>query len=318
LYRNDFIKKNITINELLKYILEFFFIFLILTSYNNCKEFLQVNGKTVQLEKDFPIANNLNKSYNLNINDTFDIEGTLISTIIPNLSAIYPDNNTEEKKMDILSQSINTTKNEIGPGKTTGQEVFTNINNTANMSSLAQQMTTPITNPSLPNLTDTESNGSDNISDNLVSVLSGIIIESIHNGNPTINEEDSPLDSNMKNNKEIILLSGKWKMEVQDGNITNFDSKFIMITSNGTGFHWHTMNNLKTDEKLFLGSDDSAAINSQLDFVSGSNATKKTADVLLSINNLELIQLTIFDKEISSHFYGFPIYGIIDSIKIKN
>jgi hypothetical protein len=303
----------------LKYILELFFILLILTSYVNCKEYLQINGKTGQVEKDFPAMKNLFKSYNLNINDTFDIEGTLVSNIIPNLSAIYPDNNTKEGKTDNLLQSINTTNKEIGSGKTTEQELFSNTNNTVNKSSLAQQMTTPIMNPSLPNLTDTESNESDNISDNLVSVLSGIIIESIHNGNPTINEEEaSPLDSNMKNNNEMILLSGKWNMEVHGGNITTFDSKFVMITSNGTGFHWHTMNNLKTDEKLFLGNDDSAAINAQMDFASGGNATKKTADVLLSINNLELIQLTIFDKEISSHFYGFPIYGIIDSIKIKN
>jgi hypothetical protein len=320
LHRNDFIKKRITINKLLKYILEFFFIFIILTSYSNCKEFLQTNGETIQLEKDFSITKNSFKSYNLNINDTFDIEGTLVSTIVPDLSAIYHNNNTEEKKMDNVLQSINPTNDEIDSGKTIEQELFANINNTVNQPSLSQQMTTPITNPSLPNLTDIESNGSDNISDNLVSVLSGILIESIQNGNPTINEEDedSPLDPNMENNKEIILLSGKWKMEVHDGNITNFDSKYVMITSNGTGFHWHTINNLKTNEKLFLGNDDSAAIRSKLDFVSGSNTTKKTSEVLLSINNLELIQFTIFDKEISSHLHGYPIYGIIDSIKIKN
>jgi hypothetical protein len=302
----------------LKYTLEFFFIFLILISYYNYKEFLQINGKTIQLEKDLPTNKNLFKSYNLNINDTFSLEGTLISTIIPNISTIYSNINTEEKKIDNVLQPINTTNNASQSGKTIEQELSTNIYNTVNTSSLSQRMTPAITNPSLSNLTDIEPNGSDNISDNLVSVLSGIIIESIHNGNPTIIEEDSPLDSNVKGNKEIILLSGKWKMDVQYGNITNFDSKFVMVTSNGTGFHWHTVNNLKTNEKLFLGKDDSAVINSKLDFVSGSNTTKETADVLLSINNLELIQLTIFDKEISSHFFGFPIYGTIDSIKIKN
>lgn len=302
----------------MKYILEFFFIFLILISYNNCKEFLQINGKTIHLEKDLPTNKNLFKSYNLNINDTFSLEGTLISTIIPNISTIYSNNNAEEKKIDNVLQPINTTNNASRSGKTIEKELSTNIDNTVNTSSLPQQMTPAITNPSLSNLTDIEPNGSDNISDNLVSVLSGIIIESIHNGNPTIIEEDSPLDSNLKGNKEIILLSGKWKMDVQDGNITNFDSKFVMVTSNGTGFHWHTVNHLKTNEKLFLGKDDSAVINSKLDFVSGSNTTNETADVLLSINNLELIQLTIFDKEISNHFYGFPIYGTIDSIKIKN
>ena len=95
----------------MKYILEFFFIFLILISYNNCKEFLQINGKTIQLEKDLPTNKNLFKSYNLNINDTFSLEGTLISTIIPNISTIYSNNNTEEKKIDNVLQPINTTNN---------------------------------------------------------------------------------------------------------------------------------------------------------------------------------------------------------------
>ena len=55
-----------------------------------------------------------------------------------------------------------------------------------------------------------------------------------------------------------------------------------------------SMNNLKSNEKLFLGNDDSIAINGKLDFFTGTNTTKETADVLLSINNLELIQITIF------------------------
>ena len=85
------------------------------------------------------------------------------------------------------------------------------------------------------------------------------------------------------------------------------------------GFHWHSMNNFQSNEKLFLGNDNSAAINGKLDFFTGNNnTTKKTVDVLLSINNLELIQLTLLDKEIADHFQGFPLYGIIDSIKIKN
>ena len=289
----------------MKYILEFFFIFLILISYYNCKEFLQINGKTIQLEKDLPTNKNLFKSYNLNINDTFSLEGTLISTIIPNISTIYSNINTEEKKIDNVLQPINTTNNASQSGKTIEQELSTNIYNTVNTSSLPQQTTPAITYPSLSNLTDIEPNGSDNISDNLVSVLSGIIIESIHNGNPTIIEEDSPLDSNVKGNKEIILLSGKWKMDVQDGNITNFDSKFVMVTSNGTGFHWHTLNNLKTTEKLFFGKDDSAVINSKLDFVSGSNTTKEIADVLFSINNLELIQLKYLIKKFPVIFMDF-------------
>ncbi len=152
----------------------------------------------------------------------------------------------------------------------------------------------------------------------MVSLLSGIIIESIHNGNPTINNANNNLTSKSKNNNDIILVSGKWNMDVQNGNVTNFYSKFFMTSSNGTGFHWYSMNNFKTKEKLFLGDGDSAAVNGKLDFFTGNNSTKKTANVLLTINNLELIQIIPLDKVIDSYFHGYPVYGSIDSIKIKN
>ena len=75
------------------------------------------------------------------INDTFSLEGTLISTIIPNISTIYSNINTEEKKIDNVLQPINTTNNAIQSGKTIEQELSTNIYNTVNTSSLSQQMT---------------------------------------------------------------------------------------------------------------------------------------------------------------------------------
>jgi hypothetical protein len=149
--------------------------------------------------------------------------------------------------------------------------------------------------------------------------LSGIIVESIHSGNPTINNETIQPYSNKLNNKDnLILISGNWKMEVENSNITNFNTKFVMISSNGTGFHWHSMDNLKTMDNLFLGNDDSAIINGKLDFSTGDNTTKQQIDILMTINRLELIQITLLDKEISNHFYDFPLYGTIDSIKIKN
>ncbi len=171
----------------------------------------------------------------------------------------------------------------------------------------------------MQNNTNIEPNASEALSDNLVSLLSGIILESIHTGNPTINNETlQPESDDINGIEDTILVSGKWKMDVENSNITSFNTKFVMITSNGTGFHWHSMDNLKTSEKFFLGKDDSATINGKLDFFTGNNTTKQPMDILLAINNLELIQITLLDKDTSSHFYGFPIYGTIDSIKIKN
>lgn len=293
----------------MKYILEFFFICFILVSYISWINFFIIDGKTDHaVEQNISIKKNMFKSYKLKINDTFSIEGSLISTIPLNMSSVYFNN--------ITTQSINGSNNE----KTIEQGSSSNNSKSVSAPPVSPQKLLLTAKPMLQNINNTQSNESNNISDNLVSILSGIIVESINNGNPTINNKStSSLDLNARSNKNIILATGKWDLDVQNGNVTNFATKFAMITSNGTGFHWHSMNNFQSNEKLFLGNDNSATINGKLDFFTGNdNTTKKTVDVLLSINNLELIQLTLLDKEIADHFQGFPLYGIIDSIKIKN
>jgi len=38
-----------------------------------------------------------------------------------------------------------------------------------------------------------------------------------------------------------------------DSKVEFFDSKFVMITSDAKGFHWHTITNFKGDENVFFG-----------------------------------------------------------------
>ncbi len=301
----------------MKYKLKFFFICFILVSYISCINFFIIDGKTDQqvVEQNISIKKNMFKSYKLKINDTFSIEGSLISTIPPDMSSSVYFNN------DNTTQPINGSNNKINDVKTIEQDSSSNKSKSVSEPPVSPQKLLTTAKPMLKNINNTQSNESNSISDNLVSILSGIIVESINNGNPTIiNKSTSSLDFNARSNKNIILVSGKWNLDVQNGNVTDFNTKFAMIASNGTGFHWHSMNNFQSNEKLFLGNDNSATINGKLDFFTGdnNNTTKKTADVLLSINNLEIIQLTILNKEIADHFQGFPLYGIIDSIKIKN
>ena len=297
----------------MKYLLLGFllFLFIIILSLNHTNS-IQINGTLDKIDIDNPEGEHYRENYESNINDTFSIEGTLISTIVQDLSSFYPNvyNYTEKKQIPGLPQSTMPTNNKSNDETDFGSQ----------FDGVQQQHTLyPIPKPISQNNTNIEPNASDTLSDNLVSMLSGIILESIHTGNPTINNETIQPDSDNKNNKEdTILVSGKWKMDVENSNITGFNTRFVMITSNGTGFHWHSMDNLKTSEEFFLGKDDSATINGKLDFFTGNNTTKQPVDILLAINNLELIQITLLDKDISSHFYGFPIYGTIDSIKIKN
>jgi hypothetical protein len=44
----------------------------------------------------------------------------------------------------------------------------------------------------------------------------------------------------------------------------------------------------------------------------------KNSEIIFLINNFELIQIIFLDNKIADHFHNFPLYGIIDSIEIKN
>ncbi len=290
-----------------------FCLFIILLSLNY-KNTIHINDTLGKIDVDNPLVERNYEKYKSNINETFSIEGSLISNIIQNFSLFYPNvyNYTEEKQISGSRQSTIPTNNKSNNEMEFGSPF-------EGLQQNQQQTQYSIPNPFSRNTTNIEQNSSETLSDNLVSMLSGIILESIHTGNPTINNETIEPDSDNKNNKEdTILVSGKWRMDVENSNITAFNTRFVMITSDGTGFHWHSMDNLKINGKFFLGKDDSATITGTLDFFTGNNTTKQPADILLAINNLEIIQITLLSKDISSHFFGFPVYGTIDSIKVKN
>lgn len=297
----------------MKYYKEIFCICFILFLYLSCRNLFYIEGKTDQIDQNISIKKNVyNDNQRLLINDTFSIDGSLISTIPLKMSSSSSSSSVYSNDSN-MTHSINTFNNKTNSQKTIEQGLAaTNMSNVSSIQSIKQQQQQQNL------LSNTKSNKSSNISDNLVSLLSGIIIESIHNGNPTINNANNSLTSKPTNNNDIILTSGKWHLDVENGNVTKFYSKFLMISANNTGFHWYSMKNFKSNEKLFLGNGNSAAVNGKLDFFTAKNSTKKTTNVLLTINNLELIQLTPLDNVISSYFHDFPLYGTIDSIKIKN
>jgi hypothetical protein len=225
------------------------------------------------------MENNFFQSNGLTINDTFSMQGSLVSTIPPNSTSIYDSQN---------SSSL-ATKN------------FTN--------------TLPNTNSS--NQYPLQQNGSINISDSLVSLLSGIIIQSIHNGNPTLSDSSSNSSSSLKDNN-TKLIAGSWKLDVNNGDITDFGANFEVISADGTETHWYEIHNFNTNEKIFFGNDNSIDLIGRLTFFEKNNRTNETTDALLAINNLQLIQLVFLDKDISNHFNNYPLYGTIDSINVKN
>ncbi|HXT83686.1 MAG TPA: hypothetical protein VN704_05055 [Verrucomicrobiae bacterium] len=280
----------------MKYIIVTFFICLVLGFFSLHSNLEQISGLNYNYQNisSNQIAPNNNE---IPINDSFSIDGSLISVILP------------KQVLDSGDNASNTNDN-ITNNSEDNNAGHHNIDISSNISKLRNPQSF------IPNITNAHTNKSNNLSDNLVSLLSGIIIESIHNGNPTLNNINNSDNHNSNNN--VKLISGKWSLRVQNGMVLDFNGKFQMISADGTGSHWYSIKNFNSKEKLFFDKDKSAAIYGTIDFTTDNDSLKKTSNLLLTINNLEVIQLTLFDKNLSDLFHGIPIYGTIDSIKIKN
>jgi hypothetical protein len=251
------------------------------------------------------------KSNRLGVNDTFTIAGSLVSTINPFLvqdNPQYKTNNEQNSTIDLGHISEEMVGNMSSP-----ETLKINSNSLALMGPLANKSVTPDNSFSIGRGV----NQTDNLSNNLVSMLTGIIIQSIENGNPTINPMMDTSDDTINSNVSIIV-SGNWVMEVINGNVTNFDARFVMLSSDASGFHWHSLDNLKTNQSVSFGVDDTIILEGNIDFFTDDGLTVKNGNIYLIINNFELIEIIFLNNKISNHFFSFPIYGTIDSIKIKN
>ncbi len=251
------------------------------------------------------------KSERLDVNNTFALSGSLVSTLYPSL--VSNNELSENDQINSSSQPSSNLKN-LDPNLSPDQQIDDTIN-TSN-SSLMPNSSQSINGD---NNSFGQFNQTDNLSNSLVSMLSGIIIQSIEKGNPTINKIGLNNDSGGLMNKNIsTIVSGNWRINVNSTEVVLFDSKFVMITSDAKGFHWHTINNFNSDDDIFFGTDDTIFMNGTVDLFTDNKLVAGNSKVVIMINNFELIQIIFLDNKIAEHFHNFPLYGIIDSIDIEN
>lgn len=251
------------------------------------------------------------KSERLDVNNTFALSGSLVSTLYP--LVVSNNESSENDQINSSSQPSSNLKNS-DPNLSPNQQIDDTIN-TSNSSLM------PNSGQSIngDNNSFGQFNQTDNLSNSLVSMLSGIIIQSIEKGNPTINKIGLNNDSGGLMNKNIsTIVSGNWRINVNSTEVVLLDSKFVMITSDAKGFHWHTINNFNSDDDIFFGTDDTIFINGTVDLFTDNKLVAGNSKVVIMINNFELIQIIFLDNKIAEHFHNFPLYGIIDSIDIEN
>ncbi len=251
------------------------------------------------------------KSSRLDVNNTFGLSGLLVSTLNPLLIS----NNGSDEDNQLITSSLLDTNIENSNQTPSPSQRMDDILSTDNLLTIMN----PGTNTVVSTTGTGQLNQTDNLSNNLVSMLSGIIIQSIEKGNPTIgNDANTNTSSGLIDGNVSTIVSGNWKMNVNSSKVAFFDSKFVMITSNAKGFHWHTINNFNGDGNVFFGTDDTVFIDGTVDFFTDDKLTSENNKVVIMINNFELMQIIFLDDKVADHFHNFPLYGIIDSIEVKN
>lgn len=228
------------------------------------------------------------------VNDTFSISGALLSTIR------LDSNMTQESSY-------------LQPGEIGFKDALEENQPIADLSS--QTRFDEFSQRSSASMT---LNQTDNLSNNLVSMLSGIIIQSIEKGNPTINKVNLSDPTQLMRENVPIVLVGNWQLSVIKSKVTMFDARFVMITSNGTGFHWHGLGNLESEKKIYFGKDDNIHLLGTVDFLTNNKVIYDDIKIAIVINNLETVQIIFLDEKVSSHLYSHPVYGTVDKIEIPN
>ena len=116
------------------------------------------------------------------------------------------------------------------------------------------------------------------------------------------------------------ILGGDWNIDVQDGNVTGFTANFLMVHTDGTGYHSHDITNFSIGNNtvaLTLGQESS--INGTADIsVNGTNQWPGVDTTLTFTPTATVLTINPESEGTSNHFQGQPIYGIVQQATGEN
>jgi hypothetical protein len=138
--------------------------------------------------------------------------------------------------------------------------------------------------------------------------ISGVIFNTStsnsSDANSTVPVDDSP-----------YILAGDWDLGVADGNVTGFDSEFIMVHTDGTGRHTHELNNFEAANGTIVQLDENGTgtITGSVDV--SFDGEEKWSDVttVITIERHNAISIALESEATEDHFQAQPIYGVVES-----
>jgi hypothetical protein len=115
-----------------------------------------------------------------------------------------------------------------------------------------------------------------------------------------------------------FILSGDWSMNVEQGNLTNFNASFYTGPVNGADNHTHQLGNFRVDNSssIQLSSDKSVSLSGILDLGTNGKEAWNDVNATVDISKGRSISIELADEDTERHFMGQQIYGIVERLII--
>ena len=118
-------------------------------------------------------------------------------------------------------------------------------------------------------------------------------------------------------NQTSYILDGNWKLEVINGNVTDFGTWLTMVHFDGTNRHSMAFMNFKQDNSttsaIQVQPDGTATIKGIVDVLEGKEVKWNNVNTQLSISKYNTISISVDNQQTEEHFNGQPIRGIVDA-----
>jgi hypothetical protein len=141
-----------------------------------------------------------------------------------------------------------------------------------------------------------------------------------YNNTNTVNDINTNLSSN-------YLLGGKWRIDIQNDNVTYFKTNFTMINTDGNDIHFHTIvykpvanEPMDSGTQNRLGfvfkikNNNTLGFDCKVDILTNGVLEWEDVPIAVSLINEKVILMDINDQKTGGHFLNKPIYGLINSV----
>jgi hypothetical protein len=115
-----------------------------------------------------------------------------------------------------------------------------------------------------------------------------------------------------------FILSGDWSMNVEQGNLTNFNASFYTGPVNGADNHTHQLGNFRVNDSgpIQLSSDKTVSLSGILDLGTNGKEAWNDVNATVDISKGRSISIELADEDTERHFMGQHIYGIVERLII--